>query len=128
MEKEDANSNKHYEEQRLATSILAGPSIRRTRTTNQKMPVCEQRYYKSISIGIVGCNHNKNEGEHPVQNNATDRGVELLIVFLEKLIEGYNPLNGNRLFDYIAVSLEIDVEQLIRPERNTFTSGEYHGD
>ena len=61
-----------------------------------------------------------------MQNYATDGGVELLIIFLKKPIEGYNSLNSNSLFDYIFVNLEIDVEQL-RLKCSTFGSGEYHG-
>lgn len=47
-----------------------------------------------------------------MQDNATNRGVELLVVLLEKPIEGYNPLNGNSLFDCIAINSKTDVEQL----------------
>lgn len=61
-----------------------------------------------------------------MHDNATDRGAELLIVFLKKSVEGYNPLNGNSLFDCIAINSEIEVEQL-RSKRNTFRSGENHG-
>lgn len=63
-----------------------------------------------------------------MQDYTTDRGVELLIVFLEKPIEGYNPLNGNSLFNYIAVNSVIDAEQLRVECMITFRSGEYHGD
>ena len=46
-----------------------------------------------------------------MQNNATNR-VQLLVILLKKMLEGYNPPNGNSLFDCIAINSETDVEQL----------------